>query len=63
MILADGDTITITKDLNVKGTNFTAKRGTAVRKIFLVADNPKQIEGKINSQRIVILTKFTKKPS
>jgi protein PhnA len=38
--LATGDTIVLIKDLNVKGAGFTAKRGTAVYKILLVADNP-----------------------
>jgi protein PhnA len=59
--LATGDTVTLTKDLNVKGAGFTAKRGTAVRGISLVADNPEQIEGRVNGQQIVILTKFVKK--
>ena len=61
--LEAGDTVTLTKDLNVKGANFTAKRGTAVRGISLVADNPEHIEGKVNGQQIVILTKFVKKSS
>jgi protein PhnA len=60
-VLEAGDTITLIKDLNVKGANFIAKRGTAVRGISLVADNPEHIEGKINGQQIVILTKFVKK--
>ncbi len=60
-LLAAGDTVTLIKDLNVKGANFTAKRGTAVRNISLVADNAEHIEGKVNSQQIVILTKFVKK--
>ncbi len=59
--LAAGDTVTLIKDLNVKGAGFTAKRGTAVRGISLVADNPEQIEGRVNGQQIVILTKFVKK--
>lgn len=59
--LTSGDTVTLTKDLNVKGTGFTAKRGTAVRGIALVADNAAQIEGRVNGQRIVILTQFVKK--
>jgi len=59
--LESGDTVTLTKDLNVKGANFTAKRGTAVRGISLVTDNAEQIEGKVNGQQIVILTKFVKK--
>ena len=60
-VLAAGDTVTLIKDLNVKGANFTAKRGTAVRGISLVADNPEHIEGRVNGQQIVILTKFVKK--
>lgn len=60
-VLETGDTVTLTKDLNVKGANFTAKRGTAVRRISLVAENAKQIEGKVDGQHIVILTEFVKK--
>jgi len=59
--LGAGDTVTLIKDLNVKGANFTAKRGTAVRGISLVADNPEHIEGRVNGQQIVILTKFVKR--
>lgn len=59
--LKAGDTVTLIKDLNVKGANFTAKRGTAVRAISLVTDNSEQIEGRVNGQQIVILTKFVKK--
>ncbi len=61
VVLSSGDTVTLIKDLNVKGANFTAKRGTVVRNISLVDDNPEHIEGRVNSQRIVILTKFIKK--
>lgn len=60
-VLATGDTVTLIKDLDVKGANFTAKRGTVVRGISLVADNPEQIEARVNGQRIVILTQFVKK--
>lgn len=60
-ILASGDTVVLIKDLNVKGANFTAKRGTAVRNISLVHDNPEHIEGRVNGQHIVILTQFVKK--
>ena len=60
-LLEAGDSVTLIKDLNVKGANFTAKRGTAVRGISLVADNAEHIEGKVNGQQIVILTKFVKK--
>ena len=60
-ILHSGDTVVLIKDLDVKGANFSAKRGTSVRKIHLVQDNPDQIEGRINDQQIVILTKFVRK--
>lgn len=62
-VLDAGDTVTLIKDLNVKGANFTAKRGTAVRGISLVPNNPEQIEGRVNGQQIVILTQFVKKSS
>ena len=60
-ILENGDTVTLIKALPVKGANFTAKRGTAVQKISLVPDNPLHIEGRVEGQRIVILTEFVKK--
>lgn len=60
-VLAAGDTVTLIKDLNVKGAGFTAKRGTAVRGISLVADNAAQIEGRVEGQQIVILTEFVKR--
>ena len=58
--LAAGDNVTLIKDLDVKGANFTAKRGTMVRGIAL-SDDPKYIEGKINGQRIVIVAAYVKK--
>ena len=60
-LLAQGDTVVLIKDLAVKGAGFTAKRGTAVRNIALVADNAGHIEGRVEGQRIVILTEFVKK--
>ncbi|GAB0150895.1 PhnA domain-containing protein [Marinobacterium sp. BA1] len=61
VVLEAGDTVTLIKDLNVKGSSLTAKRGTAVRNISLVPDNPEHIEGRVEGQQIVILTKFVKK--
>lgn len=58
--LKAGDAVTIIKDLDVKGANFTAKRGTAVRNIGL-SENPLHIEGRVNGQRIVIIAAYTKK--
>ena len=63
VLLAEGDTVTLIKDLNVKGGGFTAKRGTAVRGISLDRDNAEHIEGKVNGQHIVLVTKFVKKSS
>ncbi len=60
-VLANGDSVTLIQDLNVKGAGFTAKRGTAVRRIRLVHDNADHIEGKVDGQHIVILTKYVKK--
>lgn len=59
--LKNGDNVVLTQALNVKGTNFTASKGTVVKRIKLVPDNVEQIEGKVNEQTIVILTKFLKK--
>ena len=59
--LETGDTVVLTQNLNVKGTNFTATKGTVVKRIRLVPDNTEQIEGKVNDQTIVILTKYVKK--
>ena len=58
--LKAGDTVTLIKDLEVKGAGFTAKRGTAVRNISLT-DNPEHIEGRVNGTRIVLLTQYLKK--
>ncbi|MTI14639.1 PhnA domain-containing protein [Sansalvadorimonas verongulae] len=58
--LQDGDTVTIIKDLVVKGAGFTAKRGTAVRNISLTS-NPEHIEGRVNGTRIVLLSCYLKK--
>ena len=60
-ILNHGDSVTVIKDLNVKGSSIVAKRGTAVRNITLVNDNAEQIEGRVEGQQIVILTQYVKK--
>ncbi len=58
--LAEGDTVTLIKDLEVKGANFTAKRGTTVKNITLT-DDPKYVEGKVNGIRIVLVAAYLKK--
>jgi protein PhnA len=59
--LQDGDNVTLTKDLKVKGTSETIKRGTLVKGIRLTADpdliecNTRQVKG------LVLRTEFLKK--
>ncbi|MFF5380864.1 PhnA domain-containing protein [Pedobacter suwonensis] len=62
-ILENGDTVVLTKTLDVKGSSLSAKLGTVVKNIRLVEDNKEQIEGRIEGQLIVILTKFVRKQS
>jgi protein PhnA len=62
-LLQTGDTVTLIKSLDVKGSQINAKIGTVVKNIRLVADNTAQIEGKIEGQQIVILTKYVRKSS
>lgn len=59
--LLEGDTVVLTKTLDVKGSSLKANLGTVVKNIRLVADNIEQIEGKIEGQTIVILTKYLRK--
>jgi protein PhnA len=60
-LLQNGDTVILIKHLDVKGTSMTAKLGTIVKNIRLVENNTEQIEGKIEGQVIVILTKYVRK--
>ena len=60
-ILQTGDTVILTKSLDVKGSTLNAKMGTVVKNIRLVENNTEQIEGRIEGQLIVILTKFVRK--
>ncbi|MCB9678283.1 MAG: PhnA domain-containing protein [Alphaproteobacteria bacterium] len=58
--LADGDTVTLVKDLDVKGAGFTAKRGTVVKNIRL-GDDPGLVEGRVNNTSIYLKTEFIKR--
>jgi len=60
-VLQQGDTVVLTKSLDVKGSTLNAKMGTVVKNIRLVENNTEQIEGKIEGQTIVILTKYVRK--
>jgi protein PhnA len=59
-ILNEGDSVTLTKDLKLKGSSTTIKRGTSVKNIRLT-DNEDEIECKINGSHIVLRTEFLKK--
>ncbi|HWV38665.1 MAG TPA: alkylphosphonate utilization protein [Vulgatibacter sp.] len=59
--LADGDSVTVIKDLKVKGTSLTLKRGTLIKNIRLT-DKEDEIE--CNAQKVkglVLRTEFLKK--
>ena len=59
--LTDGDSVTLIKDLKVKGTSTTLKRGTLVKNIRLTGD-PAEIE--CNAEKVkglVLKTAFLKK--
>ncbi|KQP09666.1 PhnA protein [Methylobacterium sp. Leaf99] len=59
--LADGDSVTLIKDLKVKGTSTTLKRGTLIKNIRLTGD-PGEIE--CNAEKVkglVLKTQFLKK--
>lgn len=61
VILENGDSVVLVKDLKVKGSSMVAKQGTAVRRITLDHENAEYIEGKVDGQQIVIITKYVKK--
>jgi protein PhnA len=61
VILENGDSVVLIKDLKVKGSSMVAKQGTAVRNIRLDHENDQYIEGKVDGQHIVIITQYVKK--
>jgi protein PhnA len=58
--LEDGDSVTLVRNLDVKGTSFVAKQGTRVKDIRLIGD-PENVEGKVNGIMLVLKTEFLKK--
>lgn len=61
VVLQAGDSVVLIKDLKVKGSSMVAKQGTAVRRISLDHENAEYIEGKVDGQQIVLITKYVKK--
>lgn len=59
-LLADGDTVTVVKDIKLDGKTGGVKVGTKLKGTRLVAgDHP--IDGKINGRGILIRAEFVKK--
>lgn len=59
--LKDGDAVTLIKDLKVKGTSVTLKRGTRVKSIRLT-DDPEEVECNVDKVKgLVLRTEFLKK--
>lgn len=58
--LNDGDNVTVIKDLKVKGTSMTIKRGTLYKDIRLTEDD-QEIECGKGKNTIVLKTCFLKK--
>lgn len=58
--LVDGDSVTVIKDLKVKGSSMVIKRGTKVKSIRLT-DNHEEVDCKIDGSSIVLKTCFLKK--
>lgn len=59
--LAEGDSVTVIKDLKVKGTSLTIKRGTLIKGIHLT-DDEDEIECKVDKIKdLVLKTCFLKK--
>jgi protein PhnA len=59
--LKDGDSVSLIKDLKVKGSSVTLKRGEVVKSIRLT-DDPEEIEGRSDKVKgLVLKTAFVKK--
>ena len=59
-VLAEGDSVTVIKDLKVKGGSSDLKRGTMVKKIHLI-DDAEAIEARVDGSTLVLKTCFLKK--
>ena len=59
-LLAEGDSVTLIKDLKVKGSSLTLKRGTLVKNIHLT-NSASEVEGRAGGSTMVLKTEFLKK--
>lgn len=58
--LADGDSVTVIKDLKVRGSSLVIKQGTKVKGIRLT-DNPEEVDGKVDGSMMVLKACFLRK--
>lgn len=59
-ILQEGDSVTVIKDLKVKGSSITLKRGKMVKNIRLT-DSPEEVDCRVDGSNLVLKTCFLKK--
>jgi protein PhnA len=60
-VLTDGDSVTLIKDLKVKGTNQALKQGAVIKSIRLT-DNPEEIDCRYDAIKgLVLRTEFVRK--
>jgi protein PhnA len=59
-VLNDGDTVTLIKDLKVKGSSLVIKGGTKIKNIRLV-DGDHDIDCKVDGQNMLLKSEFMKK--
>jgi protein PhnA len=59
-ILQEGDSVTVIKDLKVRGSSTVIKRGTKVKSIRLT-DDTAEVEGKVDGGVMVLRAEFLKK--
>jgi protein PhnA len=59
-VLKEGDSVTVIKDLKVRGSSSVIKRGTMVKNIRLT-DDADEVEGKVEKSMMVLRTEFLKK--
>jgi len=59
-VLSDGDTVTLIKDLKVKGSSLVIKSGTKIKNIRLI-DGDHDIDCKVDGQSMLLKSEFMKK--
>lgn len=59
-IIKEGDAVQLIRDLKVKGTSKTLKRGTVIKNVRLT-NSDSEVECRIGKAQIVLKTQFLKK--